>query len=215
MQTLRKQINEIVNRYGEDLSLEIEDDSFTYKRTIDIKLVNDVGYVCSDCSFGTYDVENQDRIIMKLVKIDSYHERAGYGTIILENAIKELLLNFDNDLVIEGEIWSGSPTSIDKLNHFYTKFFNTKENYFEFEFKKSNRVRDIEKLNSLIEKEKMANVHRDTIKLQSNIKLLKNEIEVLKTQSLLQFLISRRKHKKLNKIKKSYSLRQLSKNDKL
>lgn len=61
----------------------------------------------------------------------------------------------------------------------------------------------------------MANVHRDIIKLQSNIKLLKNEIEVLKTQSLLQFLIRRRKHKKLNKIKKSYSLRQLSKNDKL
>lgn len=211
---MRKLINEIANRYGEDLRLEIEDQSFMYQGTIDMKLVNSSGDICSDCSFHTYGIEEVNEINMKLVKIDSNQKKGGYGTIILENAIKELLLNFDNDIIIEGDIWIHSSSSSDKLNHFYSKFFTVKDTYFGFEFKKANRVKDIEKINNLIAEEKMENFDRDVIELNSNIRLLKNEIEALKNQSLLKFLIIRRKHKKLKKVKKSSSLRQLSKNDK-
>ncbi|WP_157456866.1 hypothetical protein [Carnobacterium maltaromaticum] len=195
---MRETIEEINNRYGEKLRIEIVDNSKSHNGAIDMKLINNSDYVCSECSFHTYGIENVDEVIMKLVTIDSLKpEKKGYGTILLENGIKELLLEFDVDLRIEGEICIQSPSSQEKLIHFYRKFFYVKNNSFDFGYKRINRNKDVAKLNFLIEKEKTTCLNREVSELNSKVNMLKNEIEELKELSLIKFLIVRRRHKKL------------------
>lgn len=209
---MREILKGVHNRHGEDLYIEIMDDTKSFYRTIEFKLKKNSCTVTSHCSFQVRNMKSQKGFVIELEQIDASDTFEGYGTILLENALKELLLEFDCDLVINGKIWIASPTSEDKLRHFYSKFFTVKENHFRSEFKINNRIKDIEALNDLIEKERTTKFNREIDKLNSTINTLTNEIELLKEVSILKFWIIKRKHKKLKKI--SYSLRQLSKNDK-
>ena len=143
---MREILKGVHNRHGEDLYIEIMDDTKSFYRVIEFKLIKNSCTVTSHCSFQVRNMKSQKGFVIELEQIDASDTFEGYGTILLENALKELLLEFDCDLVINGKIWIGSPTSEDKLRHFYSKFFTVKENHFRSEFKRNNRIKDIEAL---------------------------------------------------------------------
>lgn len=201
---MREIIKGVHNRHGEDLYIEIMDDTKSFYRTIEFKLIKNSCTVTSHCSFRMRNMKSQKGFVIELEQIDASDSFDGYGTILLENALKELLFEFDCDLVVNGKVWIGSPTSEEKLRHFYSKFFTVKENYFRSEFKISNRMKDIEVLNDLIEKERTIKFNCEIGKLNSTINTLTNEINLLKELSILKFWVIRRKHKKLIEFERRY-----------
>lgn len=206
---MREIIKGVHNRHGEDLYIEIMDDTKSFYRTIEFKLIKNSCTVTSHCSFRMRNMKSQKGFVIELEQIDASDSFDGYGTILLENALKELLLEFDCDLVVNGKVWIGSPTSEEKLRHFYAKFFTVKENFFRSEFKISNRMKDIEVLNDLIEKERTIKFNCEIGKLNSTINTLTNEINLLMELSILKFWVIRRKHKELIEFERRYKKDQI------